>query len=75
MKNFDSTYDEKLQDIEDKIEVFLRELCEECGERQHTAQQIILQAIIWGAQNAYEGIGILEECKQTYREIIEDCVD
>jgi hypothetical protein len=54
------------------IQELLKDTCPECGERQHIAQQIIIEATIWGASSTYEGIGILEVSKQVYKEICDE---
>ena len=58
-------------EIVEQIQSLLKS-CDDCGERQHIAKYIILQATIWGASNTYEGIGILEIAKQQYKEVCEE---
>jgi hypothetical protein len=64
--------EKKTEKIVKLIQELLKNTSSECGERQHVAQQIILEATIWGASTTYEGIGILEFSKQIYKEICEE---
>jgi hypothetical protein len=64
--------EKKTEKIINLIQELLNSTCPECGERQNIAQLIIIEATIWGASTTYEGIGILEESKQIYKEICED---
>jgi hypothetical protein len=48
------------QERADKIDLLIEELLKE--DKSYT-EDIILQAIICGSNNGYEGLGILEKCK------------
>lgn len=54
------------------IQNFLEEKSSETGEKQFYTQELILQLIIWGSINTYEGIGILEECKSQWKEMCQE---
>ena len=62
----------KIEKVLDKIEALLREFDSETGEKQSVTESIILHAIIWGSQNGYEGLGILEDAKSSWKDIFED---
>jgi predicted aldo/keto reductase-like oxidoreductase len=66
------TKEQKLDQLKKMIETVLKDTCEDCGERQSVTKEIIIEAIIWGSQNYYEGLGILEESKLEYRELIDE---
>lgn len=63
-----------LQEIDDMIELFLEQF-ESDGVRQHMASQIIVQSAIFGANNFYEAIGMIEDSKIRYREIAIDVLE
>jgi hypothetical protein len=69
------TKEEIINDIVNLIKELSKESCDCCGEKQAITEQIILQAIIWGSNNFYEGLGILENCKNEWKDIIEEDVD
>lgn len=51
------------------IELYLKQYEEgDSGERSTTACNLIVQVAIWGGQNLFEGIGILQEALLEYRE-------
>lgn len=60
-----------LQEMDDMIELFLKQFNDD-GDRQEMSSQIIVQAAIFGANNVYEAIGIVEDSKIRYREIAKD---
>lgn len=62
----------RMEKVLDAIETLLREFNSESGEKQAVAEQIIQHATIWGSQNGYEGIGILESAKGWWIETIEE---
>ena len=62
--------EQKVEEIKSMIESLLKQSCEECGERQSITKDIIIECIIWGSINYYEGIGILEESKNEWKEIV-----
>jgi hypothetical protein len=39
------------------------------------AENIILQAVIWGSNNGYEGLGLLENCKMEWVKLVEEHVE
>lgn len=57
-----------LEEMDHMIEMFLKQF-ESDGDRQEMASQIIVQSAIFGANNVYEAIGIIEDSKIRYREI------
>ena len=66
--------EQKIEKIKNMIESLLNDSCEQCGEKQSITQEIIIHSIIWGSTNYYEGVGILEESKNQWKEIIIDNV-
>ena len=71
MKNKEKATDK----IINQIQELLKECCDTCGERQNIARHIILEATIWGARNAYEGIGLLEISKMEYKEVCDEILN
>jgi predicted aldo/keto reductase-like oxidoreductase len=67
--------EQKLEKVKKMIESLLKDTCDNCGERQSITKQLIIESIIWGSNNYYEGVGILEESKLEYRELIDECFD
>jgi hypothetical protein len=70
MKN--TTNHEKFLKIVDLIEELSKSSSFESGERQFFAQRIMIQSLIWGSTNHYEGLGILECTKDEWKEIQEE---
>ena len=66
------TKEEKLEKLFNQITKLLNECCDECGEKQSIAQQLIIHSAVWGAQNGYEGVGILDISKQAYLDILKE---
>jgi hypothetical protein len=64
--------DQELDQIVDQIQTLLTRESSDNGERQILAEQLIMQTIIWGCQNGYEGIGILQECKRSWRKSLKE---
>ena len=64
--------EKQLDKIIKLITELLNDCCVDCGEKQTTTQQLIIQSVIWGSQNGYEGIGILEASKQEWLDILEE---
>ena len=63
---------EKFLKIVDLIEELSKETCSDCGQTQFYTQRIMLQSLIWGSINHYEGLGILEDTKDEWKEIEKD---
>lgn len=63
---------EKFLKIVDLIEELSKETCSECGETQFYTEKIMLQSLIWGSMNHYEGLGLLESTKDEWKEIEKD---
>jgi hypothetical protein len=55
--------DKELSQIINQIQTVLTRESSKKGEKQHLAQQLIIQSIIWGSQNYFEGVGILEDIR------------
>jgi hypothetical protein len=64
--------EQELDQIVAQIETLLTRESFETGERQILASQFIIQTIIFGAQNYYEGVGILEDCKSSWKESVQE---
>jgi hypothetical protein len=58
---------EKLDKIINLIEELTKESCDCCGERQFYTEQIMIQALIWGSMNHYEGLGLIEATKDNWK--------
>jgi hypothetical protein len=68
----DEVKERKIQKVLDGVEKLLREFDNETGEKQSVAVQIITFALIWGSNNGYEGLGMLEEAKEDWKEIVSE---
>jgi len=63
----DEYKERKVQKVLDAVERLLAEV----GDDKHdVASQIIIHSIIWGSDNGYEGLGMLDEAKDTWKEIV-----
>jgi hypothetical protein len=58
---------EQLQEFLHDIQEYLRSTPDEF--KSHIAYSICMESIIWGSDNHYEALGILEELKLEYRDI------
>jgi len=56
----------------DEIGEFLQSIDDTDGQRQYCAEALILQSIIWSASNGYDGLGILEICKNKWCDLVEE---
>lgn len=66
---------DKFLKIVDLIEDLSRDTCSDCGETQFYTQRIILQSLIWGSTNFYEGLGIVEDAKDEWKEMEDEFND
>lgn len=62
----------KFLKIVDLIEELSKETSFESGEKQYYTEKIMIQSLIWGSINFYEGLGILENTKDEWKEIGEE---
>lgn len=59
--------------VSNKIKEFLSAIPDELGYmKSQAAQMLAFEAAIWGSYNTYEGIGILEDAKLSYRHTSEE---
>lgn len=66
--------DSKLKDqIADYLKKVINDQPEE--ERADAAHWIAVQAVIWGADNTFQGVGVLELAKKEYFELCEDVMN
>jgi hypothetical protein len=61
------------QKIFREIETLLQRLNDE--DKTFCAENIILQAVIWGSNNGYEGLGLLENSKREWVKLVEENVE
>lgn len=69
------TTDQKFEEIIDLIQLTLGDLESDSGHKQQVTQEIIIHSLIWGSQNSFEALGILEHCKEEYKNLINNLED
>jgi len=57
----------------EQVQLAMKDLCVEC--RKDFAEILAVEAVIWGSENFYEAIGILENAKAEYKRSWEEVIN
>lgn len=69
-KNISETI--QVEQLCDNIKSILNGLDSDSGEKQSLTEFLILEVLIWGSLNGYEGLGILESAKFNWKELCDE---